>query len=160
MKLLYCSLVRSRLEYASLVWDPLSKVHIDCLERIQKKILRLLYYKKHGIYPHYLNHPVSTANLAAEFHLTPLEVRRMQSKILFVRALISGEMDFPYGLGCVLLNAGPVALRQRRQFRPAIAKVGFHRQSPMIACLEAAESFSGVIDFFHDSSSSIRKIIG
>lgn len=44
---LYCALVRSHLEYASVIWDPAYKIHIDRIERVQKRFL-IYYLQKVG----------------------------------------------------------------------------------------------------------------
>lgn len=44
-KSLYCSFIRSVLEYACPVWSPYYGIHIQRLERVQKKFLRLISYK-------------------------------------------------------------------------------------------------------------------
>lgn len=51
LKILYCSFVRSKLEYASLVWCPNYNIHINTLEYIQRRFLKLLYFRSHGAYP-------------------------------------------------------------------------------------------------------------
>ena len=38
LKTLYCSLVRSNLEYCSVVWSPFTKRNVDILERIQRRV--------------------------------------------------------------------------------------------------------------------------
>ena len=39
---LYCSLVRSQLDYCSVVWSPHTKRNIDKVERVLKKATRLI----------------------------------------------------------------------------------------------------------------------
>jgi hypothetical protein len=40
LKLLYFTYVRSRLEYASIVWSPMYSIHISSLERVQRRFLK------------------------------------------------------------------------------------------------------------------------
>ena len=40
LKMLYYSFVRSQLEYASVVWSPVYDVHINRLEKIQRRFLK------------------------------------------------------------------------------------------------------------------------
>lgn len=50
LKILYCTFVRSHLEYASQVWNPNYRVYIDRLESIQKKFLKFLCYRLRDTY--------------------------------------------------------------------------------------------------------------
>ena len=45
VRLLYCSLVRSSLEYASIVWSPFYEVHKLTIERVQNRALRICAYR-------------------------------------------------------------------------------------------------------------------
>ena len=51
LKLLYNCYVRSKLEYASLVCTPHYDVHVNQLESVQRKFLKLMYLREEGIYP-------------------------------------------------------------------------------------------------------------
>ena len=41
-KMIYCSLIRSVLEYASNIWSPYYDIHVKNIERVQNKFLRLI----------------------------------------------------------------------------------------------------------------------
>lgn len=48
---LYNALVRPHLEYASVILAPAANVHLEFIERVQKRFLRFLYVRKHNCYP-------------------------------------------------------------------------------------------------------------
>ena len=52
-KTLYNSYVRSRLEFACAVWMPFYRIHVDRIERIQRKFVRSLEYRTGQIYSEY-----------------------------------------------------------------------------------------------------------
>jgi hypothetical protein len=51
VKVLYDAYVRSKLEYAAIVWDPHEKKYSLMIEKIQRKFARWLYKKYNGYYP-------------------------------------------------------------------------------------------------------------
>jgi len=58
LKILYNSLVRPHLEYASIIWSPQANCHIDYIERVQKKFLRYLYLRENHVYPYLISYNV------------------------------------------------------------------------------------------------------
>ena len=46
LKLLFNSLVRSKLEYAILIWDPGTTLNSEILETVQNKFIKYIYFKK------------------------------------------------------------------------------------------------------------------
>src|SRR5699024_10332195 len=50
LKILYCSLVRSVLEYCSPIWYPIYNTDVTLIERVQKKFLRSIEFKEHHLH--------------------------------------------------------------------------------------------------------------
>ena len=72
--LLYKSLVRPHLEYASEIWSPIYRVDIDCLERVQHRATRLVPSLAMLPYPERLK----------ELQLPTLEYRRLRTDLMLL----------------------------------------------------------------------------
>lgn len=86
--LLYKSLVRSLLEYASIVWSPFYEVHIDTLERVQRKFISYCRYRFPNI----------------DIEISSLGDRRRKADSSFFHKLIEGDVDCPKLLSLVSLD--------------------------------------------------------
>ena len=84
LKLLYYCLVRSRLEYASNVWNPSNNFSIEIIEKIQKRFLRYIYYRHSGVYPHYKHHNIRTSDLLEMFNMVSLASRRDTTDVVYI----------------------------------------------------------------------------
>ena len=94
LKLLYFCYVRSKLEYASVIWNPQCNKYSRTIEVIQSKFLRFLVFKQTGFYPKF----DSSLQLAENFDLLTLEQRRIINDILFLSNIINHKID------CIDLN--------------------------------------------------------
>jgi len=89
LKILYCSLVRSNLEYCLLIWINNTSKQNDTIEAVQNNFLRFMSFKfnihrpPHGSYDNILNY----------LNLIPLKTRRLQLISKFLHKLISGLID-------------------------------------------------------------------
>ena len=79
---LYCSLVRSNLEYCSVVWSPYTKRNIDKLERVQRRATKFS-LKSDDPYDIRLK----------KLNLMSLEKRRSLTDVTFLYKVLNGNIN-------------------------------------------------------------------
>lgn len=88
--ILYTSLVRSILEYGSVVWSPRTKCDIVRIERVQHRFLNMV-SRSMGI-----NHELHDYKpVLIALNLSTLSERRIMSDIKLLNGLVSGVIDSP-----------------------------------------------------------------
>ena len=85
LKTLYCSLVRSNLEYCSVVWCPFTKRNVNKLERIQRRATRFILKS---------NEPYNARLL--KLNLLTLEQRRFVDDVTFLFKTLNGHLDVDF----------------------------------------------------------------
>jgi hypothetical protein len=98
-KLLYCSIVRSVLEYASVVWSPTYLVYIHNIERIQNTFLRTCAWKLG-----YGGDDYTYGIIRDMLALDSLETKRSRNDLIFLFRLFNGFVDSPELLKLFYLN--------------------------------------------------------
>jgi hypothetical protein len=94
LKLLYFTLVRSILEFASVIWNPHFSNNIHLVEKVQKKFLRFLYFKVTG----HFTYDIPYNELLKIFELDSLEKRRKIANLIFLFKLVRYQIDDPFCL--------------------------------------------------------------
>lgn len=82
--LCYTALVRPRLEYACIIWDPYTKRNINSLERIQRKAVRFIFNKFSPL--------DSPSDLMQTNDIPLLEARRLKARLEFLYQLYNKKL--------------------------------------------------------------------
>lgn len=124
--IMYNSLVRSHLEYCSVVWSPCYKVNSQRIERLQK---RFMYHLAYGC--NMAGKLNSYANRLNHFGFATLESRRKMHDLVFLKKLVTGIFNCPDLLGRVQFSA-PV--RPQRKQNGKLFCIPRHKSNLRLHC--------------------------
>lgn len=93
--LLYKSIVRSTIEYGSVIWTPKTAVAIKNIERIQSKFVRYLFQKFNGFYPKYPTY-IEYNILIENLPIQSLKERILNNQMTLLKNIINNQMNSPY----------------------------------------------------------------
>ncbi|CAH2097315.1 unnamed protein product [Euphydryas editha] len=124
---LYNCLVRSLLEYCSVVWNPHYNVHINRLESVQKRFLRHLSYNYNMT-----GTLLSYSDRLIHFNMKSLRHRRELFDIMFLYKLVNGNLDTPNILSKINFTVPKIPQRLRKPpFKINSAKSNLGKFSPL-----------------------------
>lgn len=154
IKVLYCSFVRSHLEYASQVWNPQYEIYKSRVESVQRKFMRYLDYKAKQFSSDY-------DHRCKRYHFLPLETRRNIGDICFLVNIANGSIDCPDLLSKILIRTNQNNLRKRPLLQAPTASTNYRRNA---FCIRAVKAFNNLpshleIDLFNTSARKIRDIL-
>lgn len=109
---LFNTLVRCKLEYASVVWSPFYIKYIRSIESIQTRFLRIVDFRINGVYPKY----ESAATLREKYIVSSLETRRKIGSLLFLHKMWNGTMTCPELLTRVYIRVPRIGARKKNKF--------------------------------------------
>lgn len=99
LKILYCTFVRSILEYGSQIWNPRYDKYITRIESIQKRFIKYLCYRANITF-----RSAEYLQLCAKFHILPLSNRREISDVTYILKIIRNNVESPELLSKINLN--------------------------------------------------------
>lgn len=146
---LYKTLVRPLLEYSSVIWSPYQYGHVEILNRVQTRFIRML-----GVRLGYgfLETPVTTVE--SQFGLHKLHIRRKYMDLLFLFRLVGGCMDCPLLLSDLDFSI-PTATRSRAVFTRRFQPTNYAFNHGMTRLIRTGCELSE-LDFFTSSLASFK----
>jgi hypothetical protein len=149
VKTLYTSYVRSILEYCSPVWCPHFGVHIDRIERIQHRTLRMLNYLSYKRW--------DTYGEAERCHgLQPLSVRRRIADQVLLYKIVNSTIDCPSLNELVLYKVPRAVTRHPQTFSISRFETSYARNKYIRRSCECYNSMFQAVDVFNLSLSQFR----
>jgi hypothetical protein len=135
IKLLYCALVRSVLEYGSVLFDPHVISHSYILERVQRKFLN---FAGHILkIPH---QPHDYSPVHSSLQLSSLADKRIQANSTFLTKLLSGKIDSPDLLSGIHFKILSVDTRFNHPFYIPVCKTNYAANDPLIRIMRIANT--------------------
>lgn len=129
-KVLYTSFVRSKLEYAHMVWNPSTDIQINRIERVQKKFLKFALSSLNFIPP-----VPSYESRCRLICLPTLLNRRLHQSMIFLYKVISGIIDCSFLLSLIGFNAPCRDLRRFAFFNIPYHRTNYGMNEPILKSL-------------------------
>lgn len=154
IKILYCSFVRSHLEYASQVWNPNYNVYINRIESIQKRFLRHIQYRSKTFLASYVYR-------CKKFHILPLYERRKISDLVFLFKIANGITGVTELLHKIGLRVPSAFLRRPQLLHTPVVATVYRQNSYMVRASRMYNTtcWEADIDIFNTSVAKLRRIL-
>lgn len=153
MRTLYCTLVRSILEYCAVVWSPYQLGHIKMLQDIQDRFLRIL-----GTRLGYPYREVPIDYIAEMLCLPPLTSRRTLQGLVFLYKILRNQIDCPELLQLVHIRTNH-RTRSLELFARHHHGRSYLQNGIMTRIQRYGNEVVGEVDFFADSAGKFKRSI-
>lgn len=157
LKTLYCSLVRSTLEYAVVVWAPYYQNSIQQVESIQHKFVRFALRRLPWNDPHNLPRYEDRCKL---IDLDLLEDRRNVIKASFISDVVQSHIDCPAVLCELNFDIRRRTLRSHQFFRLPTFRTNYGYNEPISNMCRVFNRCYCVFDFHQSRSSNKNRFRG
>ncbi|XP_075162767.1 uncharacterized protein LOC142235398 [Haematobia irritans] len=149
-KSLYTALVRSKLDYANMIWNPIYKVHTYRVEKLQKKFI------KFALAPIAFVDPLpSYEDRCKLIHLETLSNHRSKCSIKCIYKIVNGVIDCPLLLETIGFNLPVRCLRQFEFFSIPLHRSNYANHEPILRALKEFNKLSSLHDL--DFAMSLNK---
>jgi hypothetical protein len=140
-KILYCSLVRSLLDYAASVWDPQYGFHIDRIERVQKKFMHHIHFK------FYRDTEYNYEEMCKRLNLPSLNERRGIHDLLLLFKILNSLFDCSSLTSSINLYIPPFNARNNPTFYIPYHRTNYGQNSFISRSMSLANQHP-ILDFF------------
>lgn len=141
-KALFSAFVRSKLEYASFIWNPVAAIHTLRIEKIQKVFIKYALISLNFTLP-----LPSYESRCALISLKSLEARRKIASIMFLHGIVSGSIDCPRLLSLIRFNAPSRSFRHMYTFNIELRSTNYASNEPVNRSMIFFNTLCNNIDF-------------
>lgn len=124
---LFNTFIRSKLEYCSLVWDPIHANKIHQIEKLQKKFLKYLGKKYRQLDLRLVRYD----DLLQTYDIDSLEKRRKITNLLYIYKVLNNRENNPLVLSKFNFNVGTANTRSRTLFYQPAVRLNVAKNSPI-----------------------------
>ena len=156
MKLLYVALVRSQVEYASVIWSPKHNQYISLVERVQHKFLRLA-MRISGNPMRFCDHDYGPA--LHKMGLLTLSDRRVCADLLFLYKVFHGQINCHELVALICFNAPQRSLRPRPLFAARVPEYHHYSVDPINRAMGELNRSPANIDLSVASLTTFRALL-
>lgn len=132
---LYCSLVRSILDYGSIVWNPSLQVETKLIERVQSRFLSLAGFLLKIDHPQHNYIPVMNT-----LKLCSLKNRRERADHLLLFNLLHGKVDAPRLLERINIRIPSFHTRSQEPFLLPTSRSNFLMNDPLVRAMRSSNN--------------------
>lgn len=143
IKTLFFSLVRPHLDYCSCVWSPHYNVHVQAIERVQRKFLRYVSFKEH----HALE-DINYSEIERSLNMTTLQIRRMYRDLTMFYNILHSNSFSPRLTERVGLHVPCRQTRQNYSFYVPPHRTNYGLNSFLSRASRLANHYSDHLDCF------------
>lgn len=153
---LFDSLVLPRLEYGSIIWSPQYEIWIKTIERVQRKFLKYMFFKKFGFYP---NQGYNNCLLLKQFNRLSLENRRIKICLIYIYKILTNRINCPEILSMLpfFINVGNT--RQRIAFKLEFPRTNTYKNSPIYRMCNFFNIYASDLDLALVNLKDFTKVI-
>ena len=156
LKSLYYGLVRSRLEYGTVIWNPQYKNNKLKLENIQRKFVKHLHFKQLGTYP---TRNTQQSILLEMFDIKSLYYRRTRYFLSFLYNVVNNNIDCQCLLSQICLHVPRFNARQSEFFKIKFARTNLGRRTPLNNMVKVFNDYCLDRDIYFDTFKIIASSI-
>lgn len=155
LRLIYVSFVRSKLEYASVIWSPIYQNSKIQVESVQRKFLKYMFFKHNGFYP---ERGIDNNILLNLFDLNSLEIRRNCTALQFLYKILHNQLDCVHLLNRINFLVPRQNTRQHNAFYLNMSRTNIQVKSPMFNICKIFNEISHLCDINFDNLNNIIQV--
>lgn len=154
--MLFNAFVRSKLEYASIIWSPEYDIHKQSVEKVQRNFVKYLWYRNDGTFP-VQGFPQKT--LLDRFSMNYLATRRKYYSIVFLYKILHNIADCPELLSLLNFYAPAFQTRCNTLFYLSTPRSNILVFSPIYMMIKNYQSVEDKFDLLNCNIPTIKKHI-